>query len=142
MAAVWTAVPAAGAAERSEYGNPIIPVTVKGVTVQAEVVASPVKLYLGLSHRPSLAPGRGMLFILPAVEIQEFCMRGMLFPIDIIWIGKGEVVGCEANVAPSETRVLRSPRPVQYVLEVPAGFCHRHRITPGDPVSFRRPETS
>jgi uncharacterized membrane protein (UPF0127 family) len=41
-------------------------------------------LYLGLSHRRDLPDGRGMLFIMPALEVQTFCMRGMQFPLDIL----------------------------------------------------------
>lgn len=129
----------ASAAEVSEYGNPLIPVMVKGTTVMAEVVSSPGKLYLGLAHRPTLPPGRGMLFVLPAEEIQEFCMRGMRFALDLIWIREGRVVGWEKNVAPDDPRTLVSPVPVKYVLEVPAGFCDRHHIAVYDRVSFRWP---
>jgi uncharacterized protein len=132
------AVPVQGA-ELSEYGNPMITVRVKGATVLAEVVSSPQKLYLGLSHRDGLPPGRGMLFIMPAAEIQHFCMRGMRFPLDIIWIDADRVVGCERNVQPDDPRTLTSPTPVQYVLEVPAGFCETHRLAPSDPVHFTAP---
>lgn len=129
----------AAAGEMSEFGNPFTTVQVKGVAVKAEVVATPAKLYLGLSHRPSLPPGRGMLFIMPAAEIQQFCMRAMRFAIDIIWIGEGEVAGCEANISADDPRTLTSPVPVRYVLEVPAGFCDTHRIKVRDQVSFTLP---
>src|SRR4030042_5013241 len=86
--------------EVSEYGNPFAWVTVGQVGVKAEVVRSPGKLYLGLGHRRELPEGRGMLFIMPRMEVQNFCMRGMQFPIDIIWITKGKVVGMEKNVSP------------------------------------------
>ena len=130
----------AAAGDVSEYGNPLIPVTVKGVTVTAEVVASPQKLYLGLSYRKTLPPDRGMLFILPSAEIQEFVMRDMRLALDIIWIGEGFVVGCEKNIAPDYPGVLAPPKPVKYVLEVPAGFCDRHQIAAHDQVLFRWPE--
>jgi uncharacterized membrane protein (UPF0127 family) len=129
----------ATAGEVSEYGNPLIPVSIKGVTVTVEAVASPEKLYLGLSYRQALPAGRGMLFIMPFEEIQEFCMRGMRFAIDIIWIGEGRVVGCEKNVSPGDPRILASPTPVKYVLEVPAGFCERHNIAAHDRALFRWP---
>lgn len=130
---------AAGAGELSEYGNPFTTVLVKGVAVKAEVVDTPAKLYLGLSHRQVLPPGRGMLFIMPTPEIQQFCMRGMRFAIDIIWIAEGEVAGCETNIPPDDLRTLTSPAPVSYVLEVPAGFCEAHRIAPHDRVAFKLP---
>jgi uncharacterized protein len=140
VAALMLVAVSAQAAGLSEHGNPMIPLRVRGVTVLAEVVASPPKLYLGLSHRDGLPPGRGMLFIMPASEIQHFCMRDMRFALDIIWIDAGRVVGCERNVQPNDPRTLTSPAPVRYVLEVPAGFCETHHLAPSDPVHFRWPE--
>jgi hypothetical protein len=76
---------AAAGGELSEYGNPFIWVTLGHVRVQAEVVSSPEKLYLGLGGRPELAEGRGLLFIMPSREVQTFCMRDMRFALDFIW---------------------------------------------------------
>jgi uncharacterized membrane protein (UPF0127 family) len=120
----------------SEYGNPFVRVTVGGVAVQAEVVKSSGKVYLGLGYRKELPEGRGMLFFMPQVEPQNFCMRGMKFPLDIIWIVAGKIVGLEKNVSPQFTGNLCSPQPVNYVLEVPGGFCDRNGIKVGDAVSL------
>ena len=51
----------AGGQEVSEHGNPWITVTVGKVTVQAEAVRTPERLYLGLSDRRELPEGRGSL---------------------------------------------------------------------------------
>ena len=107
---------AAVATEYSHYGNPVIPVRVGQTTVKAEVVASPERLYLGLSHRAGLAEGQGMLFLMPSLEIQQFCMRGMRFSLDILWIVQGRVVGIAAEIPPQESRSLASPQPVNLVL--------------------------
>ncbi len=56
----------AWAHKTSEAGNPIISLRLNKTVVQAEVVSSPDKLYLGLGGRRQLAPGTGMLFIMPA----------------------------------------------------------------------------
>jgi uncharacterized protein len=122
---------------RSEYGNPIAWVRLGQVKVKAEMVFSPEKLYLGLSKRQGLPEGQGMLFIMPTLMIQEFCMRDMRFPIDFIWLVPGRVAGITKNV-PSEDQqaCYASPEAVNYVLEVPAGFCDRHGIKVGDPVSW------
>ena len=120
----------------SEYGNPFLWVSVGQVKVQAEVVSTPEKLYRGLGYRQELPPGRGMLFSLPLVAGQDFCMRGMEFPIDILWIVKGEIVGIEKNVSPQFTGTLSSPQPVNYVLEAPAGFAEEYGVRVGDRVSW------
>lgn len=126
-----------GADDFSEYGNPFIWVKVGQVNVKAEVVSSPAKMYLGLGHRPGLPEGRGMLFILPSLEVQSFCMRDMRFPIDFIWLVPGRVAGLTKNVSPQDQQAsYDSPEPVNYVLEVPAGFCDRYGVKVGDPVSW------
>ncbi|MFZ5450501.1 MAG: DUF192 domain-containing protein [Thermodesulfobacteriota bacterium] len=123
-------------AEFSEYGNPFVWVTVGPTGVKAEVVRAPGKLYLGLGYRQELPEGRGMLFLMPRMEPQIFCMRGMKFPIDIIWIAQEKIIGLAKNISPRFTGDLCSPRPVKFVLEVPGGFADRHGLKVGDPVKW------
>jgi hypothetical protein len=123
--------------ELSQFGNPITWVKLGQVKVKAEVVFSPERLYLGLGKRQGLAEGHGMLFIMPTLVIQEFCMRDMRFPIDFIWLVPGRVVGITRNVPFEDQRACHaSPEAVNYVLEVPAGFCDRHGIKVGDTASW------
>jgi uncharacterized membrane protein (UPF0127 family) len=126
----------AGGQEVSEHGNPWVWVTVGEVTVQAEAVRTPERLYLGLSHRSELPEGRGMLFFMPAKEVQTFCMRGMRLPLDLIWISSGRVAGITRDVPRTFPGNLTSPEPVSQVLEVPAGFADRHGIKAGDRVEW------
>ncbi|MCL6622072.1 MAG: DUF192 domain-containing protein [Syntrophobacterales bacterium] len=121
----------------SPHGNPVITVLIRGVAVTAEVVSSPEKLYLGLSHRPGLPPGHGMLFMLPEVAVQHFCMRDMRFPLDFLWLKDGRVVGVTVEVPADFPGTVTSPEPVAQVLEVPAGFVAAHGIRVGDPVELR-----
>jgi hypothetical protein len=131
----WTA--SAAGADLSEYGNPYLWVSVGQVKIKAEAVRTPAKLYLGLSHRPNLPAGRGMLFFMPELQVQHFCMRGMNFPLDFIWIAHGRVAGLTRNVPADFPGNLTSPEPVNYILEVPAGFIDRYRLRVGDRVSWR-----
>ncbi len=132
----WTPA-AAGQEGLSESGNPMIWVKLGRVKVKAEVVYSPEKLYLGLGRRQGLPEGQGMLFVMPTLVIQEFCMRDMRFRIDFIWLVSGRVAGITKNVPFEDQQACyASPEPVNYVLEVPAGFCDRHGIKVGDPVSW------
>ena len=127
----------AGGQEVSEHGNPWVTVTIGKVTVQAEAVLTPERLYLGLSNRTELPEGRGMLFFMPAQEVQTFCMRGMRIPLDLIWIRDGRVAGLSRNVPPTFPGNLSSPEPVSHVLEVPGGFADRHGIKAGDRVRWQ-----
>ncbi len=121
----------------SEQGNPWVWVSIGKVKVKAEAVSTPERLYQGLSDRRELPAGRGMLFFMPAVEVQDFCMRGMHFPLDLIWIVDGRVAGLTRNVPPTFPGNLPSPTPVNFVLEVPGGFADRYGIKEGDRVSWK-----
>jgi uncharacterized protein len=125
-----------GGQEVSEQGNPWVWVSIGKVKVKAETVSTPEKLYQGLSQRRELAEGRGMLFLMPAVEVQTFCMRGMRFPLDFLWIVDGKVAGLTPNVPSTFPGELPSPAKVNYVLEVPGGFADKYGIKVGDPVHW------
>jgi uncharacterized membrane protein (UPF0127 family) len=141
LAAVLLAAPVLGQ-EFSEAGNLLTHLTIKGVPITAEVVSTPEKLYLGLSNRQGLAEGRGMLFLMSGPGLHAFCMRDMLFPIDIIWIADSKVAGIAPNLSPSLQGVVTSPVPVRLVLEVPGGFAERHDIKVGDPVNLQLSDLS
>jgi uncharacterized membrane protein (UPF0127 family) len=126
----------AGGQEVSEYGNPWVWVKVGQVTVKAEAVRTQAQLYLGLSHRRELPEGRGMLFFMPEKEMQTFCMRGMRFPLDFIWISEGRVVGLTRQVPPTFSGALTSPKPTNFVLEVPGGFTVKYGVKIGDRVQW------
>ncbi|HLM84235.1 MAG TPA: DUF192 domain-containing protein [Candidatus Bathyarchaeia archaeon] len=117
-------------------GNKIDHVYVRDVLVKAEVVKTQSRIELGLGGRSNLPKGRGMLFDMPEDDAQHFWMKGMRFPIDIIWIENGRVTGCEKNIAPSDPRTFTSPTYAGYVLEVPAGFCDENGVNLNDEVKI------
>jgi uncharacterized protein len=123
--------------EVSEHGNRWLWVSIGKVTLKAEAVSTPKALNLGLSYRPDLPEGRGMLFFMPRQEKQIFCMRGMKFPLDFIWITGGRVAGLTRQVAADYPGNLESPVPVRYVLEVPSGFVDKYGVKVGDRVSWQ-----
>ncbi|MBI2452803.1 MAG: DUF192 domain-containing protein [Parcubacteria group bacterium] len=88
----------------------------------------------GLSGRPSLGEREGMLFVYENPQVLSFWMKDMRFAIDIIWIdGNGIIVRIAANVSPDTfPQTFSSMVPVQYVLEVPAGWAERHGVVAGD----------
>ena len=90
------------------------------------------KLYVGLGGRRRLAPGTGMLFMMPSFEVQQFCMRGMLISIDIIWIAQDRIIGFHKNLSPKDPGTFTSPAPADVVLEVPAGFVASAGLRIGD----------
>ncbi len=120
----------------SSYGNPIKRVYFKNTLIKAETVNSKERIEQGLAGRKELADGRGMLFMMPEEDYSRFWMKGMQFPIDIIWIEKNQVIGCEKNISPKDDRIFTSPEKAGIVLEVPAGFCDQYNVQTNDAVKM------
>ncbi|MCS6913308.1 MAG: DUF192 domain-containing protein [Myxococcales bacterium] len=102
------------------------------VTVEVEVARTPEEHARGLMFRRELPEGRGMLFLFPRAEVRRFWMKNTLIPLDILFLDeKLRVVSIEENTAPHDETGRGPDEPVQYVLEVPAGYARRHGIGPG-----------
>lgn len=108
-----------------------------GPEISIEIASTMENIRLGLSYRESLCESCGLYFVFPDENIRTFWMRQMRFPIDIIWINHGKVIGVAADTQPepgvpeSQLATYHSPQPVRNVLEVPAGFAARHGIGAG-----------
>ena len=127
-----------------EDGVERIEVRIGGLTVRAEMARTPEERGLGLGGRPAMRLDEGMLFIFQSEGQHSFWMRGMLFPLDFIWISSGRtVVDITAEVPPPEPGVpdgelplYRSDQAVLYVLETNAGVVREAGIQIGDAVTF------
>ncbi len=113
-------------------------VMIGNVSLIVDRVSSPAAVARGLSGRVRLPDKEGMLFVFPKPAVYRFWMKEMRFPIDIIWIGvEKKVVGFSENLAPeSYPETFAPPSPVQYVLEVNAGWVQRHNLALGAQVSL------
>jgi hypothetical protein len=116
-------------------------IKIGSVNIPVEVAQTSAEVQKGLSGRLSLDQDKGMLFLFTKADIYSFWMPDMHFPLDIVWISSGKkVVGVSANVSndfdPANPKFYRPPSPVQYVLEVNAGFAAKTGIKIGDSVSF------
>jgi len=93
-------------------------------TFSVSVAASPQERERGLSGSPALAAESGMWFVLPTSDRHGFWMRGMNFPIDLVWVGPAHQVLGAITLQPCEGELCRThmpPSPVAYVLEINAG---------------------
>ncbi len=118
--------------------NVVSKVKVGNQTVSVEVMSTQAQLQQGLSDRESLAADSGMYFNLGQRGQASFWMKDMKFPIDIIWIDKGIIVGIEHNAPiPTSATVptFTSPQEVTHVLEVNAGFSVANNLQIGDKVT-------
>ena len=117
-------------------------VSVGGATFSVELAVTSDEQQQGLSDRPSMEPGSGMLFVYDSPKGVVFWMKNMHFPLDILWIGADcTLVDFSRNVPPpapgTENSDLERYRPgadIQYVLEVNAGAAAGMQV--GNPVEF------
>lgn len=117
-------------------------IAVGGVPLTVELAYQPADTSRGLSYRDGLAPGAGMLFLFQDTRVRNFHMRGMRFCLDFLWIDNDTVIGTTENVCPTAADTpaenqpsYRSPGPVSYVLEVPAGWLDTYGLEAGAPVA-------
>lgn len=109
----------------------------------ADMVKSEKDRERGLSGRDSLGVNEGMLFNFSQNEQVVFWMKGMKFPIDIVWIKDGVVLGYIERVDPqvgvSEEKLEKyiSPEPVNQVLELSAGRAKQMHLFVGARVNAK-----
>lgn len=101
---------------------------------EVEIADTFFKRSRGLADRTGLQDNQGMLFVFDKLEKHGFWMKGMEFPIDIVWIKDNQVIGIEKNVLPTSSDIYYPPEPVDRVLEINAGLADKLGIKVGDEV--------
>jgi len=111
-------------------------VTIGSSLVKVEIADSLVSQIRGLSGRENLSPDHGMLFVYANKKIRNFWMNDMRFPLDVLWIADGKVVGMQENIShelvQGEVVRFKSNEPADMALEVYAGFLVDHGVNIGD----------
>ena len=119
-------------------------VTIEGFTFVVDVADSYELRRQGLSGRDDLAREVGMWFDMGGTGNATFWMRGMRFPIDIVWISDDLVVTGVAERLPfpepgttdSALPTYSSGVPIRFVLEINAGLAEELGIGEGSVVTF------
>lgn len=113
-------------------------VSIGDTFINVRLADTPEKKELGLGGTQSMPEDEGMLFIFNQSYPYPFWMKGMLFPIDIIWVdGNGKIIFIKKNATVESYPETFAPAlPAKYVLEVNSGFTDRHNINEGDTISF------
>ncbi|MBI2601368.1 DUF192 domain-containing protein [Candidatus Daviesbacteria bacterium] len=116
-------------------------VEINGKLLRVEIADTLTKRTKGLGGRESLASGSGMLFMFPEEKQYSFWMKGLKFPIDIIWIKDQKVADIIKNVPPpqegqedNELPIYQPNQPVDMVLEVNVGTVDMLGIQIGDTI--------
>jgi uncharacterized membrane protein (UPF0127 family) len=128
----------AGAFARTD-AQPLLPtadLTIRGITVRAEIADDDHKRAAGLMFRESLDPDHGMLFVMPAPGPAGFWMKNTTIPLTIAYIDRSGVILELHDLKPlDETPVQSRFRTIQYALEMPQGWFHKNNIWPGERVA-------
>ena len=119
-------------------------VTIEGFTFVVDVADTYELRRQGLSGRGDLAREVGMWFDMGGTGNATFWMRGMRFPIDIVWISDDLVVTGVAERLPfpepgttdSALPTYSSGVPIRFVLEINAGLAEELGIGEGSVVTF------
>ncbi len=96
-------------------------IEVEGETFDFELAESDVSRMRGLTGRPCMADGWGLLLEWPREGIRHITMTGMLFDLDVYWLDSGnEVVGVQRGLPAGSKALFSEPEAAQRVLEVRA----------------------
>ena len=115
---------------------------ISNTNLKIEVVNTSKAMQIGLSKYTSLPENEGMLFVYETKKREVFWMKNMSFPIDIIWIADNTVVQISEKIEPepgtpdNDLTLYPSNQPVNYVLEVNAGFVDKNNIKVGDSFAY------
>jgi uncharacterized membrane protein (UPF0127 family) len=100
--------------------------------VKVELAVTPAERNLGLMHRKSLAPDRGMLFLYDAPGHPHFWMKDTLIALDMIFLSpEGKVLRIHEGAVPLDETPIDGGAGVLSVLEVAAGGVDRMGIALG-----------
>jgi uncharacterized membrane protein (UPF0127 family) len=119
--------------DKAEADYRIVPISIGQTSLQVLVADTEEKRIKGLSHRNSLGPKQGMLFIFDEPGIYGIWMKDMKMSIDIIWVNKDmHVIYVQRGIFPETfPEVFEPDAYALYVLEVPAGFVENNHIEIG-----------
>lgn len=121
-------------------------VVINNKKINVELADTQEKREIGLSGRTGIGKNEGMLFVFkdnPRATV--FWMKGMLIPIDIIWIKDNKVIKVDSGLKPPESNVPEvqlsqypSPGVVEYALEVASGYSEKNNIKVGDSFELKQ----
>jgi uncharacterized membrane protein (UPF0127 family) len=115
-------------------------VKIGGASFTVDLADTPEKRFQGLSGRPVLEKGTGMLFVFQEERQHTFWMKDMRFPLDIVWISAqcivADIIADVPNPPldqPDGILPTYSPSaPGTFVLELNAGVAAETGLQTGD----------
>lgn len=105
------------------------------VKIRVEYAVTPEERQKGLMNRSSLNKTSGMIFVFPEEKNQNFWMKNVLIPLDVIFISSNGRINEIATLNPcyeDPCPIYNSKNPAKYVIEVNADSIERWKILEGD----------
>jgi hypothetical protein len=116
-------------------------IKINNTEINVEVAKTTDERSKGLSNREKLNDDSGMIFVFTKDSKPTFWMKDTKIALDIIWINDNVITGIERNVQPepekddTELKKYTPSSPIDYVLEVNAGFSDKNNIKVGQMIS-------
>lgn len=112
-------------------------VSLNGVTIDVIVADDAEELSRGLQGYDPLDEGEGMLFVFDDVAPRTFAMKEVSFPIDVLFVAEDGTVSAIEPLDPGDMRLVTSPSPSPYAVELPQGWAAENGIVIGDRFDYR-----
>lgn len=92
----------------------------------------------GLGYRSTLPSNEGMLFIFNSSAKLCFWMKGMQFPLDMVWLNSNkQIVYLKSQISPKTyPEIFCSSESAQYVIELNAGQAQAADLRDSETLSF------
>ncbi|MGI8419264.1 MAG: DUF192 domain-containing protein [Candidatus Levyibacteriota bacterium] len=126
----------------SKNNVPKSKVTINSHTFSVNSATTSAQQQQGLSGIKSLPQDQGMLFVFDTTAKYPFWMKGVNFPLDIIFIRDTKVVSIVQNAPAPKSGETDFPTyqptaPVNKVLEINAGLVKKYDIKQNDEVTIK-----
>ena len=106
--------------------------------INIEIVEKTEDIIQGMMFRSALDKLSGMLFVFTIEEEHIFWMQNTKISLDILFVNRNfEIVTIAGHRVPYSTDPIPSGIPIQYVVEVNAGFCDEYRISAGHLIKYK-----
>lgn len=118
-------------------------VVIKNVELNVLVADTFVRQHEGWSNKADMDGHDGMLFVFGFNAPHTMVMRGMRFPLDMVWVHEGKIVWLvegakpEAGVPEEQLTPYQSQVPSAAVIELKAGLVSQLGLIIGDSVAFK-----
>ncbi len=123
--------------------------SIGGHVIQLELADTEAKRILGLGGREVIGDDESMLFVFPKSDKYGIWMKGMRFPLDIVWLEDGQkdaggkqmlvVLEIQENIAPETYPEIFYPREkALYVLEMKGGSAQKSDMHVGSILTLKK----